>query len=300
MKFELPKRTKQHKSESASYKLLQSKVPENWIIREITERDYGIDCYIELVNENDELSGDLVLIQLKSKQKIHWTKNEKYTLTGINISTSNYWYKFAVPVFVFLADLELQEIYFKPVDYSIRRNFSEFIEQKKFNYEFRKSDLFNGKDGLFAFRFYYYFEKYRQQFENEILFFLTNLNHFINFQSQHSNRDFHLGIEEHDLIFFESMHRNYKFLCTYLDIENLIPSVRELKIKSKEKFKTNYYDLFEHDLMEWINEFDKLTKLIIVKMKIFLGGESSYWMVFNPSLYNYIQNLNPDKLESLD
>ncbi|WP_165835406.1 hypothetical protein [Chryseobacterium viscerum] len=51
--MKLPKRVPQHISETASFKLFSSNIPDNWIIRDITERDYGIDCYLELVNENN-------------------------------------------------------------------------------------------------------------------------------------------------------------------------------------------------------------------------------------------------------
>jgi len=60
----LPKRTPQHISETASFKIFSNKIPDNWIIRYVTERDYGIDLYIELVNKDNELTGDLILIQL--------------------------------------------------------------------------------------------------------------------------------------------------------------------------------------------------------------------------------------------
>jgi len=97
--MKLPKRVPQHISETASFKLFSSKIPDSWIIRDITERDYGIDCYLELVNDDNELTGELALIQLKSRQSIPWTTQEYYSLTGVDIATSNYWYKFAVPVF---------------------------------------------------------------------------------------------------------------------------------------------------------------------------------------------------------
>lgn len=42
----LPKRVPQPIYEVASFKLFSSKIPDNCIIREIIERDYGIDCYI--------------------------------------------------------------------------------------------------------------------------------------------------------------------------------------------------------------------------------------------------------------
>ena len=41
--------------ESESWRLLQTLAPHEWIVRELTERDYGIDCYIELVSAEDIL-----------------------------------------------------------------------------------------------------------------------------------------------------------------------------------------------------------------------------------------------------
>lgn len=297
--MKLPQRVKQHISETASYKLFLAKIPDSWVIRDVTERDYGIDCYVELVNKNNELTGELVLIQLKSRQSIKWNKNDSYTLSGVNIETSNYWYKFSVPVFIFLADLENQTLYMKSVNHWIKRNFLDFVKQDKFNYIFKKTDSFDGEDGVFAFKFYFYYEQYRMQFENELLFFLTNLRHFIDFQSEHNNLDFHLGIEGEDLIFFESMHRNYDFLCMYFGMDNPIPSMNELKNRSKEKFKNDFYELYEHDLTEWMETFEKLTNKILTEMKSFLHGELNYWMIVNPTLYNYIINLNPHTLRRL-
>lgn len=293
--MKLPKRVPQHISETASFKLFSSKIPDNWIIRDITERDYGIDCYLELVSDNNELSGELALIQLKSRQAIPWTKEDYYTLTGIDITTSNYWYNFAVPVFIFLTDIDSRELYFVSVNHKIKRNFDEFIKQDTFNYKIKKTDKFEGENGVIAFKFYFYYEYYRQQFENELLFFLSNIQHFQDFQMEHSNRDFHMGIEDTDIIYFEAMHRNYRFLCIYLNICNPIPLLRELKQRSREKFKNElHYELYEHDLTEWMGEFQKLTLQITKGLKKFLVGELNYWLRINPTVYNYVNNIGED------
>ena len=295
--MKLPKRVPQHISETSSFKLFSSKIPDNWIIRDITERDYGIDCYLELVNDNNELSGELALIQLKSRKTIPWTSENYYTLTGIDIATSNYWYQVTVPVFIFLTDIKNQELFFVSVDYYIKRNFSEFVKQELFNYKIKKADKFEGKDGVFSFKFMFYYEYYRNRFENELLFFLSNLQHFKDFQEEHDNRDFHLGIETSELIFFEAMHRNYGFLSIYFNIDNPIPPLREIKKRSREKFKgEHYYELYEHDLAEWVGEFSKLTLEIIKGLKSFLNGELDYWLTVNPTVYYYVTNIKEDAL----
>lgn len=292
--MKLPKRVPQHISETASFKLFSSKIPNSWIIRDVTERDYGVDCYLELVNDDNELTGELALIQLKSRQSIRWTTENYYTLTGVEISTSNYWYNFAVPVFIFLTDIENQEVFFVSVNYFIKRNFGEFVKEEKFNYIIKKADKFEGKDGIFAFKFHFYYEYYRQQFENELLFFLSNLQHFINFQEEHNGRDFHMGVDDSDLIYFEAMHRNYRFLCSYLNIDNPIPRLKEIKKRSREKFSGNFYELYEHDLIENVPEFKKLTFEITKRLKMFLNGELSYWLRVNPTVFNYVENIKED------
>lgn len=289
MKF--PKRVPQHISETASFKLFASKIPDNWIIREVTERDYGIDCYLELVTDENELSGELALIQLKSRQSVQWTAKNDYTLSGIEISTSNYWFKFTIPVFIFLTDIDNHQLFFLSVQRYIRRNFQEFIKQEKFNYSLEKSHCFEGKDGIFSFKFDFYYEYSRPQFENEFLFFLSNLEHFQDFQSLHTNRDYHIGIENNELIYFEAMHRNYRFLCIYLNIKNPIPKLNQIKKKSYDIFKSDYYELHEHDLAELMEDFEKLTGEIVRGLKGFLHRELDYWVITNPTVYNYVKNI---------
>lgn len=294
--MKLPKRVSQHISETASFKLFSSKVPDNWIIRDLSERDYGIDCYLEIVNDNNELTGNLALIQLKSRQSIQWTKENYYTLSGIDISTTNYWYGFPVPVFIFLADLQKQELFFLSAKSYIRKNFEQFRNQSEFSYRIEKQCSFGIPmlSGIFRFRFYYLIEIYRQQFENELLFFVANLKHYQEFQEEHYHLDFHLPVESSNLIFFEAMHSNYSFLTTYLEIKNPIPQLAELKKGSRKKFKSDNYELYEHDLTEWAEEFKKLTLKIIVKIRFFINDELGYWLSTHSTLVNYVINIKDD------
>jgi hypothetical protein len=286
--MEYPKRAKQHISESASFNLFNLVIPNNWIARELTEKDYGIDCYLEIINDQDEITGELTLIQLKSVlYGIPWTKNDYYTLTKIKVSTTNYWKNLAVPVFVFLTDIENKKVYFKSVDKEIRINYQNYLQQQKFNYQINKSDEFTVEN----FKYQYFKERYRKQFENELVFFLSNIQKYRDFQSEHSNRDFHLGIEDEDLIYFESMHKNYSFLCSYMNIPNIIPSLLELKKKSKDRFKDGYYELYELDLTECVETYENQTKSIIQKLDDLIDEEKSYWISNNLTVLNYIGNL---------
>ncbi len=293
--MKLPKRVSQHISETASFKLFSSKIPNNWIIRDITERDYGIDCYLELVNKNNELSGELILIQLKSRQEISWNGSDSYSISGIDIETSNYWMSFPVPVFIFLADLKNEEIYFVSVGYEVKRNFKKFIKQDAFSYKIKKSNLFEGDAGIFNFKFEYYYEQLRDRFENDLIYFLSNSSSYQEFIGRHWGLDFHLGVEISEIIFLESMYRNYKFLCSYCNVKWDIPSIGEVKKKSRERLGINSpYELYEYDLAELVKQIDSKTKELTIALKLFLKGEMDFWLYTNITVYRYVQNLNDD------
>src|ERR1035441_4782125 len=87
-KMRLPKRSDQHIAESQSMTILRSHMPQNWIIRETTERDYGVDLYVELVGPKNLLSGNLVALQLKAKNTFKF-KNGHSVLSGIKRETLN-------------------------------------------------------------------------------------------------------------------------------------------------------------------------------------------------------------------
>jgi len=289
--MKLPKRVPQHISESDSFKILSDKIPSSWIIRQVTERDYGIDCYLELVSESNELTGELALIQLKSRQEIQWTKEDYYTISDIDITTSNYWFRFQVPVFVFVADVKNKALYFVSVGYYIRRNFADFIKQDKFSYRVKKMNKFEGADGVFHFKFNFYYDYYRKQFENELIFFLSNILHHRNFIEEHWNRDIFLGVDLDQLIIAESIYRNYKFLSGYLGLTWDIPTIKELKKNSQDKFGTNY-EIYEADLAELVKQLDTQLKNILPGLKSFLHGEMYYWMTVDKTTHDFVRNLD--------
>ena len=66
-----PKRPESHVIEADSWRLLQKLAPKNWIVREVSERDYGIDAYIELVSKDGSNTGKLMSVQLKGVRKIN-------------------------------------------------------------------------------------------------------------------------------------------------------------------------------------------------------------------------------------
>jgi hypothetical protein len=110
---EYPVRADTHVSESESLALLRQCLPSHWVVREVSERDYGLDVYVEIVGDDRLLRGNLVAIQLKSKAEVKFSVSmpKRATFHKVKRSTLNYWLGMPVPVFFCLVCLARRRCY---------------------------------------------------------------------------------------------------------------------------------------------------------------------------------------------
>ncbi len=118
--MDFPIRTNSHIKESQSLKILMSVLPSQWIIRELSERDYGVDLYIELTKEDGRITGDMVAIQLKGTQSVIFDAEDKFLFKNIKKSTINYWLGLPIPVFPVVVSLNDQKVYWSSVEQNNR------------------------------------------------------------------------------------------------------------------------------------------------------------------------------------
>jgi hypothetical protein len=137
-----PTRHRSHVTETASFKRLDQCIPNAWIVRHASERDYGIDCLIEPVAvEGGPVTGDLLAIQLKGTQEIEWsadTDRVHATFSGTEVKTVNYWMGLPVPVFLCVHDQKTDGVFYAPVKRQVRRRYSELLAQKTFGFQLRR------------------------------------------------------------------------------------------------------------------------------------------------------------------
>lgn len=115
-----PKRHISHVSEKKALQILGNLLPKQWIIRELTERDYGIDLYVEIVSKSGFVTGHLLALQVKGVKNVKFNKNGQYRFTKVKVSTINYWLGLPVPVFVILVDLEKKVGFWSSVEVNQR------------------------------------------------------------------------------------------------------------------------------------------------------------------------------------
>jgi len=110
----LSTRTQSHVTDSAAVKAVICAIPNYWVVRELTERDYGIDLMVEIFvpGKKDkrgldtfEASGGLFHIQIKgSSDPIPVTK-KGYVSYSLEKGFLKYVESFSVPSFLFYVDL---------------------------------------------------------------------------------------------------------------------------------------------------------------------------------------------------
>jgi len=291
-----PLRDIKHISETASGKLFNFLMPDNWLVRSVTERDYGIDYYVEIVDENDELTGKLISIQLKSRQSVSWTQKDTFAVSDIKLTTTNLWNEFAVPVFVFLADLDAKEVYYLSVKSYIRKHYIEYSKQRGLTYHFDKTVKIATPPDIPALVEAYDMDIARPRFESVLFTFWSSLTPYADFIMEHDNRDFHLGLEDDEAIFIEAILNNYLFLANYFKMDTYLPSIHQLKKQSRRKYGNRYYDLVEGALTDIAEELQQMTFKLLKAAEKLIEKESQYWIVANLPLVNFINNYNSSYL----
>ncbi|MCA9451256.1 MAG: DUF4365 domain-containing protein [Nitrospiraceae bacterium] len=145
-----PKRSKSHYFETDSYRILFEALPRKWLCRKIDERDYGIDCLIEMVGENQLVTGHVAAVQLKAMERPKWSGGSRQDLTDwfrsrpIKKQTVNYWMGLQQPVFLCIAEISTGKVFFVSVKPAIRSNYGLFRKNKAFAFRLsRLCDLTN-------------------------------------------------------------------------------------------------------------------------------------------------------------
>ena len=102
-----PKRIQQQRNESHSFAIIEDRMHDLGVFRDLTSNDYGVDFEIEIENDG-RMEGHCLKVQVKSSDDLTIRKDEHATVGGIKQSTLNYWAEisFNQPVVGMAVDLE--------------------------------------------------------------------------------------------------------------------------------------------------------------------------------------------------
>jgi hypothetical protein len=105
----MPKRPKQHQLEDLSRAQFQLCLPEKWVLRD-KDKDYGIDCEVELFDEDENSTGLLFYVQLKATGS---KKKSEILNVDFKIDTLEYFKQLEIPVLLARYSQHLDKTYIK-------------------------------------------------------------------------------------------------------------------------------------------------------------------------------------------
>lgn len=288
MALDFPKRSETHEIESASWSLLKALAPEEWILREVSERDYGIDAYIEIASKEREITGNLVSVQLKGvKNKIQWEASDSNAKRSrspqIKVSTANYWLHLPVPVFLFVADLTAKKVYFASVKESIRRQYGKLAKQDKITFPLAEELNISSQVGHIVFQILVARERAHEQFAFHITNLLSHISAFADFISGNQNRDSFMDVELDAHMQFRALYETCRMASLYLDNKWDLPSLRELYVKDRAQWKDDFVLLHESSIDFMLRKLEStFIKLVKRAIEVVSKEQAEYWRARDP------------------
>jgi len=301
----LPKRPSEHIKESESWKILQYSVPSKWIVREVSERDYGIDCYIELVSNENTVTGDLLSVQLKGTENLEWKYNKKKerrdaTFSGIKIETINYWMNLPVPVFLFVAETSTKKLYFAPIKHQVRNQYNKFISQDSLSFSLSEHYSFTNDSGLLNFIACYIQEKTFRDLTDLSRTLLIHLPQYYEFIRSNQELDPFLELEPEDELMFIHIYLTLHNLCNVLAIDWDIKWLKEIYEEDKKTWNSNFnclHNLTMTNILPLIET--KLSEVLESIKTIVTVYQKEYWEGKEYILFRKAKDLDVSKLDEL-
>lgn len=108
----MPKRPKQHQLEDLSRAKFQLCLPEEWVLRD-KEKDYGIDCEVELFDRDEISTALLFYVQLKATSS---KKRSEIFNVDFKVETLEYFKQLEIPVLLARYSQHLDKTYVKWVN----------------------------------------------------------------------------------------------------------------------------------------------------------------------------------------
>lgn len=289
MKF--PQRPANHITESASYRVFSNTIPDEWIVRNVTERDYGIDCYIE-ISENGFMTGKLLSVQIKGSADII-PRNGNTVYYGVSSSEFNYWYSLPVPVLFVYVDLSTDEVFYCNIKQYVRSHYDFFTEQQLKNITIPNSDKLRKDTSEQLIMHLYTQETGRLEYEILLSKLFSSLRDNCELMTNHFCRDCFLGLdfygeESDDLIQFLQLYKELLYFANKFGIPWNVKSVLRM-IKDGQKVFGDFYQFYEAEIALAVKSIAPVYKQIVEYASNSIMENKEYWIRKDIFVFSFVE-----------
>jgi len=288
-----PQRTDTHITETASWRLLQASAPREWIVRDVSERDYGIDAYIEIATPSGAITGNLVSVQLKGVDQIDWqigdsaNGSRRGASPQIKTTTANYWLGLPVPVFLFVADLTAKIVYFTPVESSLRAQYEKLVKQETVTIKLLEDANLSSENGYKLFRLLVAREQLQPQFVFQVTTLLSSVQTFGDFILGNQGYDMFLDVDDERHLQFRAIYDCLQTSALILQGHWNIESLNELYKRDRAEWKDEYSFLHEATLDGILKKLQEVfPSLVRQSLALVLEKQPDFWRRKDPAFYH--------------
>lgn len=287
--MQFPKRVDSHISETESWRLLHELAPQGWIIREASERDYGVDAYIEITSDTGQVTGNIIAAQLKSVSGgLSWSSSEPDAVTSspsINISTINYWLNLPMPVVLFYADLQERIIYFEVIKNQIRQKYEKVHSQQTMSFTMHRALQLRKTPENPWFNMFTNMERNHGRFASELQSLLTSMDNHRDFILNNLGRDCHLPVEDDVIAQMIALYTTCGFLANQMMLNRDQKPFGAYFVEDAKIFNDGY-QLHELTLTEILRKMAPTFYYIIKRgLNLICVEQESYWKNYYPSVH---------------
>jgi hypothetical protein len=304
-----PTRAKSHVAETASFKRLERAIPDQWIVRYASERDYGVDCLIEPVTKpGGPVVGDLLAIQMKSIDEIAWTgpsDDAEATFSGTKVETVNYWMGLPVPVFLCVHDRKTDEVFYARVKRQARHRYLELSKQDTFGFRLARKlilDLSSDRAKI-IFLMSFLQEQAQPAFARALTELLVQREVFARYIQHHLDRDSFMEVETEQLARLSHFYQIVRIAAEFCGIDWEVPSIGTFIQEDQLIFKHNWTQIHERTQEKILRALAPIFLQVLRKGSQIVGEhEFNYWHALDPILARLAGEitLNPWMLDNIE
>ena len=234
-------------------------------------------------------------VQLKGVRKIEWKRldkdSHKARSPSIKSKTANYWLGVPIPVFLFVADLSAENIYFVPTEEHIRSKIDSLEEQDSITFHLHDGLNLKSKLALALLEWFYNRERAHDQCVFHLMNLINQIEVFGEFIISNQNRDSFLEVETERHLQFRALHEACRMASFYFNEESGLDSIRELYAKDFLKWNEEYCYLHEETLDKALQNIERIFPVLVRKtVELVAEKQASYWRKRDYFFFNLCRN----------
>ena len=284
-----PERFSSHIAESTSVNIFREKTPDDWVIRDLTERDYGVDLFVEVPFEN-RLRGFMCNIQLKGRESLTWRQLEEdcevSVLSGFKANTAHYLNSLPAPSFVVVTDNTERRAFYQPLEHVFRKQFDKVWTQDTISIRFERDLEFGTPLGNGLLLPFIVRETNYERFESALITFLSLTEEFFNVLRRPVGTDFHILSDADDVLSFRHTHHILNVLAEGFMLDKTPSPFLEVTRNVARAMNNENDEVYELTLQILSEELLPLFASLLRKAReMIVETYEHYWLAINRELF---------------